>query len=764
MTALDYLSVLDPAADWFTFQLFHPTDKRKARIYHGSLSKLRPTLKKANDAKLGVYVCMNETDFTGRSKENIVRVRAVWIDDDSELSDQPRTDFDKQPHACVQTSPKKFQYFWLIRDCSLDQCEKINRALANKHNTDLAVVEYSRVLRLPDFVNTKNNFQVKLIYTHPDLPPYKVSDFPVGNGKDQKYKHIEGTPVPRGGGMVNGVYCPGYDAALTSWCGTLVSRGLEGAELEAALFKEADEVCPGYTRKDVERILKNSNKWEPGVNFDKLMEQVKTGDLEKILIDAVKLSPLEQGQLLQAIKKHHSIPLGDLRKQLEQNEKAQEEEAARRMIEQIKQEQFSKGLIRERDQQFWSYTGKFWEPLTDEYVEQQVMRTVEDSDKDYKMGHCYFFTKLLATDVVDYGRLVNAEIMPVVNCRNYEVWILEDGTVEHRPHSADSNLTHCLPIDYSPGAKAPLWDQTILEIFALCEDAEGMKRHLEEVLGWILGPFRYLAYWFLLEGPGSDGKSSIGDLIQWLLGPSATCNERINAIAEDKFLAANLVGRKLVIDDDLESGSLLPDGFLKKISERKHMTGQHKHKAPFDFVAQVVPLLLCNNTPSCSDLSWGLRRRAMIIPMHRRFYSSEARLKKDPDGGLADPKRFERIKNDEGAGVLNQLLAGLKRVVDRGDFDEPIDSLLARRSWFKQANNVAQFTQEDCYIDPGYKCKIKDLYKAYQDWTKEAGVSKFAVSRNRFTRDLKNLDYIVNDVMGYSWVHNLRHEKDQGDF
>ena len=87
-----FLDTLDPAAERWTFQTFDDDIERRkarqardesdpfARVMHGSLSEAAPTLQRLQQQGAGVYVTVNETDFQGRRGDNIVRVRACFLD------------------------------------------------------------------------------------------------------------------------------------------------------------------------------------------------------------------------------------------------------------------------------------------------------------------------------------------------------------------------------------------------------------------------------------------------------------------------------------------------------------------------------------------------------------------------------------------------------------------------------------------------------------------------------------------------------------
>jgi len=58
---------------------------------------------------------------------------------------------------------------------------------------------------------------------------------------------------------------------------------------------------------------------------------------------------------------------------------------------------------------------------------------------------------------------------------------------------------------------------------------------------------------------------------------------------------------------------------LKKLSEEKELTGEKKFCDPFNFVSRAMPIMLCNNIPSLSDLSDGMTRRLMVFKFERKF-------------------------------------------------------------------------------------------------------------------------------------------------
>ena len=119
-------------------------------------------------------------------------------------------------------------------------------------------------------------------------------------------------------------------------------------------------------------------------------------------------------------------------------------------------------------------------------------------------------------------------------------------------------------------------------------------------------------------------------------------------------------------EDSYLAGAKLPDGTLKKISEPKLLTGEHKFKPAFNFINRAFPILLCNNPPSLADLSSGMIRRLLVLPFGRAFREDEV-----------DVDLFDRIILRELPGVLNRVLVGWQNLKRRSHFPRSRD--VARR-------------------------------------------------------------------------------------
>lgn len=155
--ARQFLALLDADPDSFTFQVFPEGGDRtaKAMIFHGSIDGLASQLIACNRAGAGVFVMVNAGDMNGRCAENVLRVRAHFVDLDRPGID-PLFGAEIPPHIVVESSPGKWHAYWLAEaGASLDEFPAMQRSLAQRFDGDAVIHDVARVMRLPGFYHLK---------------------------------------------------------------------------------------------------------------------------------------------------------------------------------------------------------------------------------------------------------------------------------------------------------------------------------------------------------------------------------------------------------------------------------------------------------------------------------------------------------------------------------------------------------------------------------------------------------------------------------
>lgn len=171
--ARSFLCALDPSEGPHIFQVFPDAGSGTPAILCGDLGRLLENpprdLLVANTNGCGVFVTINQTDGTGRKRDNILGLRAVFCDfDDIE----PGAGSGALPPSMIVQSKNGKHVYWLIApNEELSRWSGIQLAMAQKLGADPACHDLSRVMRVPGFWHRKDPddpFMVELLECHPE--------------------------------------------------------------------------------------------------------------------------------------------------------------------------------------------------------------------------------------------------------------------------------------------------------------------------------------------------------------------------------------------------------------------------------------------------------------------------------------------------------------------------------------------------------------------------------------------------------------------
>ena len=144
------LNGVDQEYDWRAIK------RDDARSFRGKLKDRYHELTSLNRSGYHIFVTINETDGKDIKGANVTRVRALFADfDGSPLSNLDRIPL--KPSFTVNTSPGKHHAYWLIDDCPPEQFKPMQQALAQILESDPAVCDLGRIMRVPGFYHLKGD-------------------------------------------------------------------------------------------------------------------------------------------------------------------------------------------------------------------------------------------------------------------------------------------------------------------------------------------------------------------------------------------------------------------------------------------------------------------------------------------------------------------------------------------------------------------------------------------------------------------------------
>ena len=180
MTALSYdlaaayVSALgcDPATTPLDLRALHDTDKAlPGHARRDSLNALWQWIEAMNVAGYGIFVTPAAMDGVDRKLENVQTIRAHYIDIDGIDAEQQynaAAASNPPPTFAVISSPGKWHCYWVVQHYPADvsRFEQMQRKLRQTFNSDRAVIDAARVMRLPGTLHLKNPTQPHLVTCH----------------------------------------------------------------------------------------------------------------------------------------------------------------------------------------------------------------------------------------------------------------------------------------------------------------------------------------------------------------------------------------------------------------------------------------------------------------------------------------------------------------------------------------------------------------------------------------------------------------------
>lgn len=158
----------------FAFQIFNDRKTSESsitpQVLCGTLDEFADNFIRLQEQGAGIFVTINETDGKGRKTENIVGVRAVFVDlDGSPLG--PILSAPLSPHLIIESSPGRYHAYWIVEGIDREHFSLIQKQLIARYQADPIVHDLSRVMRLPGFLHQKQDpFLTKIIQESGEQP------------------------------------------------------------------------------------------------------------------------------------------------------------------------------------------------------------------------------------------------------------------------------------------------------------------------------------------------------------------------------------------------------------------------------------------------------------------------------------------------------------------------------------------------------------------------------------------------------------------
>jgi putative DNA primase/helicase len=296
---------------------------------------------------------------------------------------------------------------------------------------------------------------------------------------------------------------------------------------------------------------------------------------------------------------------------------------------------------------------------------------------------------------------------------------------EFREHRQEDMITKSAGVEYNGEADCPVWKQFIREIMNYHTELIGF---LQTAAGWALTGDTSEQTMFILFGAGANGKSTFLNTLMKLLGDYAVATPTDTFMKRNGEQISNDIARlrrtRFVTTTEAKQGKRLSEPLIKQITGNDAMTARFLYGEFFDFIPTFKIFMATNHKPLIRGTDYGIWRRIKLIP----FTTTITPERQD--------KRLEEKLLREGPGILNWLLEGTLRWCGKG-LNTPAIISTATEEYRNEMDVLGNFIKECCIHKSEVSIRIRELFKAYQDWCE--GNNEHAVSERFFGLHLKEM-------------------------
>ncbi|MBA7669515.1 hypothetical protein ES703_77646 [subsurface metagenome] len=314
---------------------------------------------------------------------------------------------------------------------------------------------------------------------------------------------------------------------------------------------------------------------------------------------------------------------------------------------------------------------------------------------------------------------------------NQNKWVitLENGlldirTKELKPHTPEFLSTIHIPVTYDPEAECPRIRQFLAEVLEP-QDTPA----IEELFGYSLIPDYSIQRTFLFIGDGSNGKSTLLNLLRIFIGKDNCASVPWHALEYSRFASSRLDGKLVNIYADLPSRSMGSTGVFKMLTGGDAINAEKKFKDGYSFINFARLVFSANKPPQILDEdSYAFWRRWIVINLPNQFSENDPKT---------DPRILDKLTTEaELSGLLNLALDGLERLLTNSKFDYGKTVDQTQSYYLRASDPVFAFVEDCCELDPDAVISKDTLFEAYKDYCKANKTP--LINRDSFAKALKN--------------------------
>ena len=281
--------------------------------------------------------------------------------------------------------------------------------------------------------------------------------------------------------------------------------------------------------------------------------------------------------------------------------------------------------------------------------------------------------------------------------------VYDRDTKQLLPHSPKFKFTYQLPIKYDANATCPKTEAFLDQIL------EPEQRTLwEEWMGYYFHRNYMFKKAIILVGEGDTGKTTLLEVVDFMLGKQNISSISLQKMTSDKFAAAHMFEKHGNLVDELSAKDISDTGNFKVATGGGSISGEYKFGNQFSFHNFSKLTFACNRIPDVADFDDDAYfNRWMVIRFGKTI------TKKIPNFIKTLTTEEER------SGLFNLSMRGLDRLLANGRFTYGKTGYETKIDMMRSGSSIAMFAAECLKQDLGAEITKEDLYEAYTEFCGE---------------------------------------------
>lgn len=253
-----------------------------------------------------------------------------------------------------------------------------------------------------------------------------------------------------------------------------------------------------------------------------------------------------------------------------------------------------------------------------------------------------------------------------------------------------------------------------------------------QMIAYTMSTKKNKPYFFAFYGDEQTAKSCLMKLAKSFVGYEFVVQRSVQELENNRFATSDLWGAKMLVDEDMKSGALLPCDFIKKNSADQSITIERKHENSQHGVKISVAMFFISNFKIRTNGIEGVKRRAIIVKFENKISDDEDDVHilekitgEFPHGEESGKRSGETF--DERTFVMPLVVKEWKNMINNNYIiDRPQWILGSTNELLSEMTSPGEFIKhlssgENSEISFDHKYSASELYGKYKEWCTEEG-------------------------------------------